>query len=170
MKKRKAGAVLEKILTAFLIVIFLISISLLLMQVLYKNRLPKVFGMAQIIVISGSMEPAINAGDFLIIREETQYTVNDIITYRDGNSLITHRVKSIDGTNLVTQGDANNVADSPVSLSQVEGKVFLRIPKLGSALLFLKTPPGILVLVLVCILLIEVPHIADRRRHKKKHR
>ena len=114
------------------------------------------------------MQPTIEIGDFLVIREQAGYSENDIITYRSGNSLITHRIKEVAGERLITQGDNNNAADAPIALSQVEGKVILRIPKLGRAALFLKTPLGIVIAVFGGLLLIEVSYLAERRARTTK--
>lgn len=160
----KAGAIAQKILIVFLSVVLLLNLYLFAAQVIYKNQLPKLLGMAQIIVVSGSMEPAIQIGDLLVIKEKDRYEDGDIITYRSGQSLITHRVISVEGTGLVTQGDANNVADAPITLSQVEGKMLLRIPGLGRAILFLKTPIGILMALASGFVLIAISIIADRKK------
>ena len=160
----KAGAIAQKILIVFLSVVLLLNLYLFAAQMIFKNQLPKLLGMAQIIVVSGSMEPAIQVGDMLVIREQDRYQHGDIITYRSGQNLITHRVISVDGTDLVTQGDANNVADEPITLSQVEGKMFLRIPGLGRAILLLKTPAGILVALISGFVLVAISIIADRKK------
>ena len=160
----KAGAIAQKILIVFLSVVLLLNLYLFAAQMIFKNQLPKLLGMAQIIVVSGSMEPAIQVGDMLVIREQDRYQHGDIITYRSGQNLITHRVISVDETGLVTQGDANNVADAPITLSQVEGKMFLRIPGLGRAILLLKTPAGILVTLVSGFVLVAISIIADRKK------
>ena len=168
MSMPKAGALLQKALAVFLVVVLLFNLYILLSQFVGQNRLPKVFGVAQVVVISGSMQPTIEIGDFLVIREQAGYSENDIITYRSGNSLITHRIKEVAGERLITQGDNNNAADAPIALSQVEGKVVLRIPKLGRAALFLKTPLGIVIAVFGGLLLIEVSYLAERRARTTK--
>jgi hypothetical protein len=66
--------------------------------------------------------------------------VGDIIVYQKEDQLIIHRVVSMDGTTLVTQGDANNVADEPIDISSVKGKMVSRIPVLGGLIRDLKTP------------------------------
>ena len=71
------------------------------------------------------------------------------MVYQSGYELIVHRVISTDGQTLITQGDANNAADPPVDISQVKGAVAVRIPKAGLVVNALKTPAGILLL-LVC--------------------
>ena len=160
----KAGAIAQKILIFFLAAVLMINLYLFVAQMVFGKQLPKLFGMAQVIVVSGSMEPAIQVGDLLLIREQDRYEGGDIITYRSGQSLITHRLIAVDGTNLVTQGDANNVADEPITLSQVEGKMLLRIPALGRAILFLRTPTGILATLVSGLILIAFFIIAGRKK------
>lgn len=164
----KTGALAQKILIAILTAVLLLNLYLFAVQVAFRDELPKLMGISQIIVVSGSMEPAVRVGDFLVIREQDVYEAGDVVTYRSGGSLVTHRVVEIDGTDLITQGDANNVADEPVALSQVEGKMIFRIPKLGQAALLLRKPAGILVTVLAGLLLIIVPTLADWRRKPKQ--
>ena len=63
------------------------------------------------LVRSESMRPAVNMGD-LIITGPVNGPINGelkpemIVTYEYSKELITHRVQSIDGTTLVTKGDA----------------------------------------------------------------
>jgi signal peptidase I len=63
------------------------------------------------LVRSESMEPAINMGD-LIITGPLDGPINGeirpgtVVTYEYKKELVTHRVKSIEGAALVTQGDA----------------------------------------------------------------
>lgn len=109
-----------------------------------RDRLPKLFGYAQVVVISGSMEPDLAAGDLIIIKEQPAYGVGDVVTYRDGSVLITHRIIAVNASGIITQGDANNAADAPVAPSAMEGKVVLRIPGVGQFVIFLKSPRGVL--------------------------
>jgi len=62
--------------------------------------------------------------------------VGDIITYRVGNSLVTHRIMEITTDNgnvaYITQGDANNTMDgNPITKDQIVGKYQFRIPFAG---------------------------------------
>jgi signal peptidase len=160
----KAGVLMRKVLIAFMGAAVLLNLYILVAQVVLRHDLPKVFGVTQVVVVSGSMQPAIGVGDLLLIRQQAEYSVNDIITYRVGSRLITHRVKSVEGASLVTQGDANNVADAPIMLSQVEGKVLIRVPKLGRVVPLLRTPQGILLIMFTGVVLIVAPYIADKSK------
>jgi signal peptidase len=91
-------------------------------------------GVSVEVVTSGSMAPAINTGDLVIVADEPDdsYSVGDVVTYvfsEDGR-LVTHRLvaKSTDGT-FTIKGDANAMQDRhAVTASQFIGKVIAVIP------------------------------------------
>lgn len=100
------------------------------------------------LVRSESMRPAVNMGD-LIITGPVNGPINGelkpgmIITYEYSKELITHRVQSIDGTTLVTKGDAVEDPDSwPVTLSDVKGIYLFKIPYVGFVTSFVQTKFG----------------------------
>ena len=164
---RRILKVFRAVFVTLMVVILLINGYLLAAKLIFKNDLPKVFGYAQIIVISGSMQPAINVGDLLIIKEQISYQANDIITFHSDQNLVTHRVIEVSNDGINTQGDANNVADDPVPLTAVEGKMVLLIPGAGNLILFLKSPLGILLMLALLFLIIEVPFWIERRKQKE---
>jgi len=129
------------------------NMYLIAARLVFRDSLPKVFGFAPLAVASGSMQPAMDVGDLIIIREQKNYAVNDIVTYSTGRSIVTHRIVEMDGSNAVVKGDANNVADGSVPLSSIEGKMVLRIPRVGDAMLLARTPAGMLVVIAGVILL-----------------
>lgn len=164
---RKLMMILKRLLIVLLVVLFLANLYILIMQVAFGVDLPKIFGTARVIVVSGSMQPAIDVGDMLIIREQKDYQAGDIITFRMGENLVTHRIIEINDALVITQGDKNNVADAPNNLSSIEGKVILMIPKVGSFIMFLRTPFGILLMVLFAVSIIEVPHLIRKLKCPK---
>lgn len=108
-------------------------------------------------VVSGSMRPALEVGDMVIVRQVPAASIKqgDIIQYWSGSEMIIHRVAEVQPQAFITKGDANDSPDpSPVQPSQVRGKVILTIPKLGWAAIGVKTflasalssPPLLLVL------------------------
>lgn len=127
---------------------------------------PTLFGWSAAVVISGSMSPAIEVDDMVIIHRQSAYSCRDIVMYKDGNALVTHRVEEVTDTGYITKGDANNTADPPVAADSVVGKVVLVIPKVGRLTAFMRTPLGLCLLVLVGIGLIEAPAIAEKVKKK----
>lgn len=161
-KKKSSLGLVQKVIVVILALILMINLYFLVMQLVFKVELPKVLGFGQVIVISGSMEPSISAGDMLIIKNQSAYQIGDVVTYQWGNSLCTHRIVEIDGNTMITKGDANNVADEPTSMSLIEGKVVFKIPTLGNLVLFLKTPIGIGITAVVALVLLEASNFIER--------
>ena len=101
-------------------------------------------------VLTGSMEPAIPVGSIVITKEQSSYEIEDIISFQEEGSVITHRIISIDRERYITKGDANNVADTEeVQQKQVLGKVILMIPLLGYLVMWLMSPIGIISLFII---------------------
>lgn len=68
----------------------LINLFLGINKAITHNPVPKVFGISPLIVMSGSMEPAIYPGDVVIIWEQAaeKYKIGDIVTYLVGRPLL----------------------------------------------------------------------------------
>ena len=100
--------------------------------------LPGIIGYHPVVVLSGSMVPALNVGDVAVTRAAvpSQLEVGDVITYRSGSGLTTHRIieieESPDGRLFHTQGDANATPDSEATPeAAVVAKLAYRIPRIG---------------------------------------
>lgn len=119
------------------------------------NKLPMPFGYGIANVLSGSMEPTFSKGSLLIVKETKDVKQGDIIVYQSGSELIVHRVIKIEQNQITTQGDANNIADPTFNKTQIKGVVILWIPVLGSIANTLKTPVGIILVLLCAFLLVE---------------
>lgn len=108
-------------------------------------------------VLSGSMKPAIKIGALTIVKPQTDYKVDDVITVSEPANpkiTLTHRiteVKSKDGQiSYITKGDANKSIDTEDRPKQnVVGKVIFSIPLLGYPISFAKTRNGLLILVVI---------------------
>lgn len=135
---------------AILLLLFIISGSLF-------TIISPFFGWRGEVVISGSMEPAIQTGSVVIVHPIVPDTIQkgDIIMYYspDRTGLITHRVvdvKSEPTLRFITRGDANNNSDiNPVVPGQIVGIVAFTIPYLGLLTQFIKTPLGFTLFFLV---------------------
>lgn len=107
--------------------------------------IPRALGGAALTIDSGSMAPALETGDMVAVRDidPSAVKLGDIITYSTKNALITHRVIGVGAqggqTTFITQGDANNTADSPILAEQLRGKVIYSLPKLGTATAWLQS-------------------------------
>ena len=128
---------------------------------------PKILGYSQYAVLSGSMEPGIPVGAVVYDRAFSGKTLEKgaVVTYElSPETLVTHRVISVDQKNqtVITQGDANNVADaSPVAWQQIVGVYAFHVPYLGYISIYAKTPVGIAVVCGVLIVLILLTFLPD---------
>lgn len=138
----------------FLALLILINFYLGVNKAVTCNPVPKVFGFSPLIVLSGSMKPAIHAGDVIVIREQPAdgYKVGDVATYLVGTTAFTHRIISEENGVFTLKGDNNNAADDAVTADKFEGKMLFRIPKIGMAIVFFKKPAGMALLGLLIIL------------------
>ena len=133
------------------------------------NQMPKIFGYGYAVVISGSMEPEISVNDIVYVKEQDSYAVGDIITYEKYDSYITHRIIDVVDGEYVTKGDSNNTKDQDtVMLEQVRGKVVYVLPVFGAMVLYMKTPIGTLVTLLIALICLEVPYRIRLSRARKK--
>lgn len=119
---------------------------------------PMITGAKPVVVLSGSMKPTFEVGTIIYYRAVPQEELakGDIITYKMGNELVTHRIAELQDDEYITQGDANNARDGkPVAYSDVQGRVGgLAIPVLGYGVQFINSNMWVF-LIIVAILLGE---------------
>lgn len=130
------------------------------------NVLPMPLGFGATVVMSGSMEPTLSAGDLLIVVRAKSYAVGDVVVYQSGGMGVVHRIVEIDGQNVTTKGDANNTTDEPIALSRIKGVVAFSLPGVGYAVNLIKTPMATAILLALAILLME----GSLRKDKKADR
>lgn len=153
--KRKTSPVLRRILLAVIGLILGVNVYFANASGIGGNHLPMPFGYGIANVLSGSMEPTFSKGALLLVKEEKQAEPGQIVVYQSGQELIVHRVIQIEGNLVTTKGDANETADPVFDASQIKGVVVGWIPFLGSLVSFLKTPAGIILLLICAVLLME---------------
>ncbi len=136
-------------------------------------------GVKLLTVQSGSMEPAIKMGSVVFAKSQNEYLKNNIITFRTSASLeetTTHRiVDTIEEDGVIqfqTQGDANGTPDGQlIPKDWVVGKAKFAIPYLGYPVAFVKTLPGLIILVIIPAVIIiydEVLNIKKELAKRKK--
>lgn len=105
-------------------------------------------GIRSYAVLSGSMEPAISTGSVVLVNTDRRDpVVGDVITYRLGKNLVTHRVSRVLDDAYETRGDANDLPDGEtVTSEQIIGCVSTAIPYLGYVIFFLRSKKGMLLM------------------------
>ena len=175
IRRTKVLNIIGGILCFLMLPVIVINMTMVAKALMEPDVPPSFMGYTPLIVASGSMSPALETNDIVIVKapEDPASLADDtIICYLSGDTLIAHRNvgREMAGDSLVyvTQGDANNAADSArVTPSQIIGTYAGRIPYLGRFALFVQTPTGIiLVAVLPLLALFVFYHILDQRRCK----
>ena len=164
----------------YIIIILLITYNVSLMIQAFSNptKTPNFFGIKTYTIISGSMEPELKIGDIVIVKEtaESDINVGDIISFRKGQRVITHRVieikKEDQKCTYVTQGDSNNVEDKEnTEFNMIEGKVIKKIPFLGKISLMMQGKIAIIIIALITYVYYshssKISRIKDRRKAKR---
>ena len=163
--KKRTKTILRTVLLVFVAAVVGINVFLLNAASLGGDAVPMPFGVGATVVLTGSMEPALSAGDLLIVSKAEDYALRDIVVFQDGRIPVVHRIIRIDGEEIVTQGDANNTEDDPINREQIKGRVVMAIPLVGHVINLIKTPIGTLVIIAAAIFLLE----RSFRREKEKN-
>ena len=128
------------------------------------------------IVRSGSMKPAINAGDMVIIAPpdgplSDGIEEGSIVTYRRGQELITHRVLAVEGSSFLTKGDAVEDPDPmPISRYDIKGVYLFRIPGIGYFSNFVRTKTGWILIIVIPAIVLVAFLIRDIRKKLRSSR
>lgn len=125
------------------------------------------------IVRSGSMTPALNAGDLAVLRSApAQIAPGQVITFTYQAKTITHRVASVDQDGrLHTKGDANSDEDPwRIEPSAVKGSLLFRVPYGGYVLVFLRQPFAWVALVLIPATWVVLSELASAYRTYRQWR
>ena len=116
---------------------FWLSITLCIL--LFAVLIAQLFGIHRYLVVSGSMEPSLYAGDMVFVNSNTAFDdveIGDVIIFKYKDMNVIHRVVEetlIDGEkHLKTKGDNNECADGYLTTEEnFCGVAICQIPKLG---------------------------------------
>ncbi len=128
--------------------VLLIILAVLLVTVLsakMRGEVPNIFGYSVLRIVSGSMEPEISVGEYILIRASASEDIKegDIISFYSRDPQIagmpnTHRVAAApiitdSGIEFITRGDANLKNDDyRVSEDELIGKYVMSLSALGA--------------------------------------
>lgn len=139
-------------------------LSTIILNIVLAFLITIVFGFASgykvLTIISGSMTPTMPKGTAIIIKniDISQVEVNDVITFMQGESKVTHRVveKNVDEQTktvlLKTQGDAaeNQGSHESVTKNNFVGVVVCHVVGLGNVFEIIKKN---IIMITICIVL-----------------
>ncbi len=147
------------------LIVFEVLIIIFLIISKVQGNPPTLFGHQMYFIRTGSMSPYLEPGDVIISKkydggELVAGCEGDVVTYygnvNGGTEMITHRVIEIDGDKIITKGDFNNTADSPITKNDIEAvmvhkavvidKIYMIISSTWGFWLFIFTPIALLII------------------------
>ena len=168
IRQDNVGQLFNYVTNVLTVVMFLFVLLMIGITIVSRTS---IFGLHSYVVLSGSMNPSIKAGDVVITQSvlPMQIGMSDVIAFidpHDISKIIVHRiaVSRFEGGNEIyyTQGDANNTIDAwRVERKHIAGKVILHIPFIGYFTDFLKTPKGFLFFIMIPGILTIVYELAS---------
>lgn len=151
------------------------NITVMIQKVCNPNEIPNFLGYKNFVILSGSMEDTLNIGDIIFIKDKSEIKNGDIISYREKQAVITHRVIDIIEQNgeifYKTKGDANETIDKElVSIDEIEGIYCFKIAKMGTIIMFLQSKTGIMTFLVILLVLYIFTNKTSKSKEKKgKH-
>ncbi|MBR1802457.1 MAG: signal peptidase I [Clostridia bacterium] len=180
IKKRKERTVKIKNFMIVLIYILLVplliyNVTLIVQAIVNPNETPSMFGIKTYVIISGSMKPELDIGDIVIVKSAKieKLQVGDIISYRQGQSVITHRITEIilegEQVQYKTKGDNNNTEDSgTIGFELIEGKVIKKVPFIGNIALMLQGKISIVTIAIIFYIYIARNGVIKKRKNRRR--
>lgn len=151
---KKVLKVIIDILTLFVFLILVVIIFARVKTMFSNKDYFEVFGYSVFSVATGSMEPVIKQNDVILVKSQSDYDVEDIVTFKSDNAYVTHRIINKIGDSIVTKGDANNAKDVAITKDDIVGKVIHIYSNLG---VWQKvfTTPKIIIMIFITLMLFD---------------
>lgn len=180
-KTKDTRSVLAKVIGAVLCVVLIpilvVNLTLIIKSFVHPDEVPGFMGYKPFIVLSGSMEPVFYPGDLVVVKEQPAESLErgDIIAFREGESVTTHRVQTVSAqegqVQYITKGDNNNTEDKiTVTDEMVEGVYLFRVSGLGNVAMFLQTPTGMLLFIALPLIAFILYDIFRRRYYERREK
>ena len=122
-------------------------------------------GLRSLLIRSGSIEQTIMTGDVILIKVMETYGEKDVVTFKEqGERIVTHRIlketEKEGSVEFITKGDANRSIDNDiVKPENIMGKVIFVVPKLGFLATFVRTPLGLMMIIIIPAILIVLDRV-----------
>ena len=133
-------------------------------------------GLRSLLIRSGSMEPTIMTGDVILIKVMETYGEKDVVTFKEqGERIVTHRIlketEKEGSVEFITKGDANRSIDNDiVKPENIIGKVMFIVPKLGLLATCVRTPLGLMIIIIIPAILIVMDRVMKIKSAKSSYK
>lgn len=174
-KKDKRKKIINIIMYPIIAIVLIICAMVIFQKIQNPAKAVSVFGYKVFVIVSGSMEPTFDVGDLIITKETDNIQKNDIITFKEENQSVTHRVIEIINDNGIkkykTKGDNNDSQDDAlVNVEQIEGVYKLKINKIGKLLLHFRNPVLIIIILIIIYIFYLILMEKDNRKKARHER
>ena len=171
----KFGKILSTIICIIILFFIVFNITLIVESYINPDELPSFLGIKSFVIVSESMEPTIMTNDviFIVDTSKENLEVGDIISFRTGDYINTHRIVRIEERNgeevYITKGDNNSNEDrTPVKFQDIEGKYLFQLPKIGKITEMLKSRITLVVLLIFLVIIAYYEVRISKRKLKRK--
>ena len=169
------GKILSTIICIVILFLIVFNVTLMIESYINPNELPSFLGVKSFVIVSESMEPTIMTEDAIFIKNTSKedLEVGDIISFRTGDYINTHRIVRIEERNgeevYITKGDNNESEDRGyVEFQDIEGKYLFRIPGFGIITEILKSKVTLVVLLVFLVIISYYEIKISKRKLKRK--
>lgn len=150
--------------TTIIIILLFISVVASFQTTFFGKKYNSFFGYALFEIKTASMAGEMEIGDWILVKVTNDVELNDIITFEQDGSFITHRIIEQYKDTYVTKGDSNNAKDTPITKEQIIGKLVKVMPRFG---IIKKTFFNHKVLIVLIITIIVGTSLFDNKNKNK---
>lgn len=159
--------ILDVAVTLLLVIAIACNTYILIAKKVTGEPQPKIFGYSVAVVVSGSMAETINVNDLIIDKAQEEYSKGDIISFKSGSVVVTHRIVGEENGAFITKGDANNTEDKEtVSKENIIGKVVLTVSGVGAVIGFFQTQLGMAVMAIALVVIVFATSFKKKAEEK----
>ena len=137
--------------TTIIIILLFISVVASFQTTFFGKKYNSFFGYALFEIKTASMAGEMEIGDWILVKTTDDVELNDIITFEQDGSFVTHRIIEQYKETYITKGDSNNAKDTPISKEQIVGKLVKVMPKFGIMKKTIFNPKVLIVLIITII-------------------
>lgn len=159
--------VITTVLSIIMVLLMLLAAYNFFSVKILKQDYSNVFGYTMFEVISGSMEPAIDKWDVILVEVGGDYKKGDIVSFKSEGAFVTHRVVEVKGDTYITKGDTNNTVDKPLTKDMIVGKVVRVFKGVGIWIKVLTTPKVIAASIITIVLMFYTIKLLKKKEQEE---
>lgn len=146
---------IQIIICIYLAIFSVVKVFFITQNHLYNNDYPNISGYSIFKVEEDSLSPELKKNDYVILKKQKEYQVDDIVYTRDDKILKINEIVNIDDENtidriVITLID-NNDKKTNIKIEDIHAKVIYQNKIISTILKIVAHPIGILVLIILAV-------------------